>query len=399
MDFIDNEIARLKREGLYRELKIIEGEQGAKVRIDGREVILLSSNNYLGLASHPEIKKAAVSAIEKYGCGSGASRLISGSMELHKELEEKIASFKKTESAILFNSGYTANLGVLSSICGKGDVIFCDKLNHASIIDGCLLSGAELKRYPHKDIDALEKFLKSTPPSPPFVRGGVKGGRKILIVTDGIFSMDGDIAPLKEIVYLSKRYSAILMVDDAHATGVLGKNGRGTGEYFGLNDSIDIIMGTLSKAIGSFGGFVTGRKKLIEFLVNRARSFIYTTSLPPSVVASSSAAIDIIEKGHDLRDLLWKNVSYLKEGLKNIGFDIMGSESQIIPVFVGDTHRAVEMSQMLLKEGVFVQGIRPPTVPQGKSRLRVTVMATHSKADLDAALESFKKVGKKLEIV
>ncbi|MBI5747962.1 MAG: 8-amino-7-oxononanoate synthase [Nitrospinae bacterium] len=388
MDFIDDELAELKREGLYRELKIIEGEQGNRVRIGGREVILLSSNNYLGLASHPEIKKAAVSAIEKFGCGSGASRLISGSMELHKELEEKIASFKKTESAILFNSGYTANLGVLSSICGKGDVIFCDKLNHASIIDGCLLSGAELKRYPHKDIDALEKFLKKS-----------SGFKKRLIVTDGIFSMDGDIAPLKAIVLLAKRYSAILMVDDAHATGILGKNGRGTGEYFGLNDSIDIIMGTLSKAVGSFGGFVAGRKKLIEFLINRARSFIYTTSLPPSVIASSIAAIDIIEKGDDLRDLLWKNVRYLKDGLKNIGFDIMGSESQIIPVFVGDTHRAVEMSQMLLKEGVFVQGIRPPTVPHGKSRLRVTVMATHSKADLDAALESFEKAGKKLEIV
>ena len=388
MDFIDDELAQLKRDGLYRELKIIEGGQGARVRIGGREVILLSSNNYLGLASHPEIKKAAVSAIEKYGCGSGASRLISGSMELHKELEEKIASFKKTESAILFNSGYTANLGVISSICGRGDVIFCDKLNHASIIDGCLLSGAELKRYPHKDIDALERFLKKS-----------SGFKKKLIVTDGIFSMDGDIAPLKEIVHLSKRYSAILMVDDAHATGVLGKNGRGTDEYFGLDNSIDIIMGTLSKAIGSFGGFVTGRKKLIEFLVNRARSFIYTTSLPPSVVASSIAAIDIIEKGHDLRDLLWKNVSYLKEELKNIGFDIMGSESQIIPVFVGDTHRVVEMSQMLLKEGVFVQGIRPPTVPKGKSRLRVTVMATHSKADLDAALKLFKKTGKKLKIV
>ena len=399
MDFINDELDRLRSEGLYRELKIIEGEQGAKVRIGGREVILLSSNNYLGLASHPEIKKAAVSAIEKYGCGSGASRLISGSMELHKELEEKIASFKKTESAILFNSGYTANLGVLSSICGKGDVIFCDKLNHASIIDGCLLSGAELKRYPHKDIDALERLIKLTPPSPPYIKGGARGGKKRLIVTDGIFSMDGDIAPLREIVRLAKRYSAILMIDDAHATGVLGKNGRGTVEYFGLNDSIDIIMGTLSKAVGSFGGFVAGRKKLIEFLVNKARSFIYTTSLPPSVVASSIAAIDIIEKGDDLRDLLWKNVSYLKEGLKNIGFDIMGSESQIIPVFVGDTHRAVEMSQMLLKEGVFVQGIRPPTVPQGKSRLRVTVMATHSKADLDAALESFERVGKKLEIV
>src|SRR3990172_2769199 len=294
MDFINDELDRLRSEGLYRELKIIEGEQGARVRIGGREVILLSSNNYLGLASHPEIKKAAVSAIEKYGCGSGASRLISGSMELHKELEEKIASFKKTESAILFNSGYTANLGVLSSICGKGDVIFCDKLNHASIIDGCLLSGAELKRYPHKDIDALERLIKLTPP---YIKGGARGGKKRLIVTDGIFSMDGDIAPLREIVRLAKRYSAILMIDDAHATGVLGKNGRGTVEYFGLNDSIDIIMGTLSKAVGSFGGFVAGRKKLIEFLVNKARSFIYTTSLPPSVIASSISAIDIIEKG------------------------------------------------------------------------------------------------------
>jgi predicted pyridoxal phosphate-dependent acyltransferase len=388
MNFINDELERLKREGLYRELKIIEGEEGAKVRIGGREVILLSSNNYLGLASHPEIKKAAVLAIERYGCGSGASRLISGTMELHKELEDKIASFKKTESAILFNSGYTANLGVISSICGKGDVIFSDKLNHASIIDGCLLSGAELKRYPHKDIDALDKTLKKS-----------SGFKKRLIVTDGIFSMDGDIAPLKEIVQLAKRHSAILMVDDAHATGILGENGRGTGEYFGLEDDIDIVMGTLSKAVGSFGGFVAGRKELIEFLINRARSFIYTTSLPPSVIASSIAAIDIIERGDDLRDSLWKNVGYLKEGLKDMGFDIMESESQIIPIFVGDTHKAVEMSQMLLKEGVFVQGIRPPTVPKGKSRLRAAVMATHSKADLDAALESFEKVGKRLKII
>jgi len=388
MDFIDNELSELKREGLYRELKIIEGGQGARVRVKGREVILLSSNNYLGLASHPELKKAAALALEKYGCGSGASRLISGSMELHKELEQKIASFKKTESAILFNSGYTANIGVISSICGRGDIILSDRLNHASIVDGCLLSGAKLKRYPHKDIDAIERFLRIG-----------SAFKKRLIVTDGVFSMDGDIAPLREIVRLAKRYSAILMVDDAHATGVLGKNGRGTGEYFGLDDSIDIIMGTLSKAVGSFGGFVAGRKKLIEFLMNRARSFIYTTSLPPSVVASSIVAIDIIEKRHNLRELLWKNVNYLKERFENMGFNIMKSQSHIIPVFVGDTHKAVEMSEMLLREGVFVQGIRPPTVPQGKARLRVTVMATHSRNDLDAALESFNKVGKKMGII
>ena len=388
MDFIDNELSELKREGLYRELKIIEGGQGARVRVKGREVILLSSNNYLGLASHPELKKAAALALEKYGCGSGASRLISGSMELHKELEQKIASFKKTESAILFNSGYTANIGVISSICGRGDIILSDRLNHASIVDGCLLSGAKLKRYPHKDIDAIERFLRIG-----------SAFKKRLIVTDGVFSMDGDIAPLREIVRLAKRYSAILMVDDAHATGVLGKNGRGTGEYFGLDDSIDIIMGTLSKAVGSFGGFVAGRKKLIEFLMNRARSFIYTTSLPPSVVASSIVAIDIIEKRHNLRELLWKNVNYLKERFENMGFNIMKSQSHIIPVFVGDTHKAVEMSEMLLREGVFVQGIRPPTVPQGKARLRVTVMATHSRNDLDAAFESFNKVGKKMGII
>ena len=389
LNFIHDELERLKGEGLYRELRvIIEGEQGGVVKIDGREIILLSSNNYLGLASHPELKRAAALAIERYGCGSGASRLISGNMELHERLEEDIAAFKKTESALLFNSGYTANLGVISSICGKGDVIFSDKLNHASIVDGCLLSGAEVKRYPHRDMDILERFLKNS-----------SGFKKRVIITDGVFSMDGDIAPIREIVHLAKMYSAFVIVDDAHATGVFGKNGRGTTEHLGLNNGIDIIIGTFSKALGSFGGFAAGVKKIKEFLINRARGFMYTTSLPPSVLASSIAAIKIIENGHGLRDSLWKNVGYFKEGLKNMGFDIMGSESHIIPVFVGDNHKTVEMSQMLLKEGVFVQGIRPPTVPSGKSRLRVTVTAVHRMEDMDRALEIFHKVGKKFGIV
>lgn len=393
MDFIDDELERLKSEGLYRELKVVEEGQGARVKINGREVIQLSSNNYLGLAAHPELKKAASSAIEKYGCGSGASRLISGNLKLHEKLEEKISSFKGTESSLLFNSGYTANLGVISSLCGRGDIIFSDKLNHASIVDGCLMSGAELKRYPHKDIDALEKFLKSTP-TPIH-----SGGKKRLIVTDGVFSMDGDIAPLREIIKLAKDYSALVMLDDAHATGVLGKKGRGTAEHLGLDDGIDIVMGTFSKALGSFGGFIAGRRGIREFLINKARSFIYTTSLPPSVIASSIRAIEIAEEGNHLRDSLWRNVNYLKEGLKNMGFDTMKSQSHIIPVFIGDADKTMEMSQMLLREGVFVQGIRPPTVPQGKSRLRVTVTSSHSMDDINIALESFKRAGERLGII
>jgi glycine C-acetyltransferase len=399
MDFINEELKRLKREGLYRELKFVEGSQGNRVKINGKEVILLSSNNYLGLASHPELKKAAVLAAEKYGCGSGASRLISGNMELHEKLEERIASFKGTESALLFNSGYTANVGVISSICGRGDIIFSDKLNHASIIDGCLLSGAEIKRYPHKDIDALEGFLKSTPPSPLYIKGGVRGVKKRLIITDGVFSMDGDIAPLNDIIRVARKYSAIVMVDDAHATGVLGENGKGTAEHLGVDGGIDIVMGTFSKALGSFGGFVAVGRQMREFLINRARSFIYTTSLPPPVIASSIAAIDIIEKGRDLRDSLWRNVDYMKNGLKGMGFDIMNSQSQIIPIFIGDENRTMEMSRMLLEEGVFVQGIRPPTVPHGKSRLRVTVTAAHRDDDINRALDVFKIVGKKMGII
>lgn len=394
MDFIDDELERLKSEGLYRELKVVEEGQGARVKINGREVIQLSSNNYLGLAAHPELKKAASSAIEKYGCGSGASRLISGNLKLHEKLEDKISSFKGTESSLLFNSGYTANLGVISSLCGRGDIIFSDKLNHASIVDGCLMSGAELKRYPHKDIDALEKFLKSTP-TPIH-----SGGKKRLIVTDGVFSMDGDIAPLREIIKLAKDYSALVMLDDAHATGVLGKKGRGTAEHLGLDEGIDIVMGTFSKALGSFGGFIAGRRGIREFLINKARSFIYTTSLPPSVIASSIRAIEIVvEEGNHLRDSLWRNVNCLKEGLKNMGFDTMKSQSHIIPVFIGDADKTMEMSQMLLREGVFVQGIRPPTVPQGKSRLRVTVTSSHSVDDINIALESFKRAGERLGII
>ncbi|MFV1951454.1 MAG: 8-amino-7-oxononanoate synthase [Nitrospinota bacterium] len=384
MNLIKDELEKLKEKGLFRRLRLLEGEQSSRVRINGKEVILLSSNNYLGLTSHPDLKERAIDAIKRYGCGAGASRLISGNMELHERTEKRIAEFKRTESALIFNSGYTANIGVIAALCSKGDIVISDKLNHASIIDGSLISRADTKRYPHKDIHALEKALRNS-----------SGYRRRLIVTDGIFSMDGDIAPLPEIVKLAERYSAILMLDDAHATGVLGANGRGTGEYFGLEKGIDIQMGTLGKALGGFGAYIAGEKRLTDFLINKCRSFIYTTALPPSVLASTLAALDIIENGHDMRTRLWGNVKHLRDGLIRLGFDTMGSETQIIPVLTGDAATTVKISEMLFEEGIYVQGIRPPTVPEGSSRLRITVMATHSLNDLDKALEAFEEVARR----
>ncbi|MBI4745896.1 MAG: 8-amino-7-oxononanoate synthase [Deltaproteobacteria bacterium] len=400
-DFLTEELENLKASGLYRTLRSREGAQGPRVRIDGKEVVLLCSNNYLGLADHPRLKEAAMKAIERHGVGSGASRLVSGNMGLHQELEERIARFKGTEAALVFNSGYTANVSVIPALVGRGDTVFSDKLNHASIIDGCVLSRAEFKRYPHKDMDALERLLSGDSPDSTtslcFVRksGTVPAGSRRLIVTDSVFSMDGDIAPLPEIVELAQRHGAMLMVDDAHATGVLGSTGKGSLEHFGLKSDDDIIqMGTLGKALGTFGAYIAGSRELIAYLINRARGFIFSTSLPPSVLASSIAAIDLVEDEPSLREALWEKTWYLKKGLDSLGFDTMGSETPIIPVFVGDAGKTMEFSRRLFEEGIFVSGIRPPSVQEGKCRLRATVMATHTNNDLDMALDAFLKVKK-----
>jgi len=380
---IEVELSRLKKENLYRSLKTIDGPQAPKVKINGKPFLLLSSNNYLGLTNHPYIKKKSIEAIKKYGTGSGASRLISGNISLYEYLEKKIAEFKGCETSLVFSSGYAANVGTISSLVGKDDIVFSDELNHASIIDGCRLSRAEIFICPHKDIASLEHGLKRAKKYP-----------KRLIVTDSIFSMDGDLAPLPEIVKIAEKYDAILMVDDAHATGVLGKKGRGSAEFFGVENKIDIYMGTLSKAIGSVGGFITGSKKLIDYLINRSRSFIYSTGLPPGALAASIAAFEVIEKDLSFKDRLWNNVNFLKTGLEHIGYDTMNTKSQIIPILLKSEKRTIKAMNYLYENGIFVPAIRPPTVPEGKSRLRVTVMANHSKKDLEYVLEVFKRMKK-----
>lgn len=384
-EFLENELQNLKNIDLYRKLRLVQGSQGPHVFINGKKVILLCSNNYLGLANHPSVKKAANKAIKEFGCGSGASRLISGSMTLHDELEKKIARFKGTESALVFNSGYHANIGAISALMKKRDIIFCDELNHASIIDGCKLSGAETVMCPHKDMNTLERLLKNS-----------NRFKKKLIVTDGIFSMDGDLAPLPDIVFLAKKYSAFTMVDDAHATGVFGKNGKGTIEHFNLpSNEIDIQMGTLGKALGGFGAYIAGSNELMDYLINRARSFIYTTALPPSVLAASLAAIEMVQSKPDLRKKLWRNVNYFKKGLQKRGFKNFNSQSQIIPIIVGNSKKVVMASEYLFNKGVFVAGIRPPAVPRKKERLRITIMSSHTRKDLDYALNTLLKMKEK----
>jgi glycine C-acetyltransferase len=385
------ELASLRKEGLFRSMRLVGGSQANHVVLDGREVLLLCSNNYLGLADHPLLKDAAIRAVERYGVGSGASRLVSGTMELHSKLEARVAAFKGTEAALVFNSGYAANTGIISAIASRGDVIFSDRLNHASIVDGALLSRAKFVRYPHNNMAALRRSLVETK---------AMGGRR-LIVTDGVFSMDGDLAKLSELVVLKKEFNALLMVDDAHGTGVLGATGRGSAEQCGVMAEVDIHMGTLGKAFGSFGAYAAASKEVIDFLVNRARSFIFSTSLPPAVLAASLAAIDLVDSpaGLELRLSLARRITFFKEGLNAAGFDTMGSETQIIPIFVGEAERTMEFSRLLLEEGIFVQGIRPPTVPAGSCRLRCTLMATHSENDLELAIQAIARVGKKLGLV
>ncbi|WP_136526947.1 8-amino-7-oxononanoate synthase [Geomonas ferrireducens] len=383
------ELEKLREEGLYRSMRVISGAQGSHVELEGRRVLMLCSNNYLGLADHPALRRAAVMGVA-FGVGSGASRLVSGTMELHARLEERIARFKGTERALVFNSGYAANTGIISALVGRGDAIFSDKLNHASIVDGALLSRANFHRFGHRDVAALERLLKE--------KGG--SGRR-LIVTDGVFSMDGDIAPLREMARLAKRYDALLMVDDAHGTGVLGATGRGTAELLGVMDDVDIHMGTLGKGLGSFGAYAAASGTICDYLVNKARSFIFSTSMPPAVLAPSIAALDLVDsaEGKRLRDRLAANVALFKERLTGAGFDTMGSETQIVPIFVGPAETTMRFSQELLEEGIFLQGIRPPTVPAGSCRLRCTIMATHEAADLEAAADTIARVGKKLSVI
>ncbi len=380
-DFIQTELNLLKDQGLYRTLRQVEGEQGPTLILDGQEVLNFSSNNYLGFANHPALGEAAKEAIDRYGCGSGASRLISGNMTLHTELEKKIAELKGTETALVFNSGFQANTGLLSTLVGEGDLIFSDDLNHASLIDGCRLSRAKTVVYPHCDLSRLEDELENAPP---------KGKR--LIVTETLFSMDGDEAPLAEIVELAEKYNAMIMVDEAHATGVFGPNGAGIVAKLGLGERVLVQMGTLGKALGGFGAYVAGSQALRDLLINRCRSFIFTTSLPPAVLATAIAAIDLLYKEPQLRVTLQNNCRSLKEGLKRLGFCLGQSQSQILPLIVGETHKCMAFSERLLQKGVFAQGIRPPSVPQGTSRLRITLMATHTQEHLHRALEVFEEV-------
>jgi 8-amino-7-oxononanoate synthase len=384
--FIQVELEALQKASLYRRLRSVAGEQDAILIVEDRQVLNFCSNNYLGLANHPALREAAKEAIDRYGCGSGASRLISGNMTLHEELESKIAKLKGTEAALVFNSGFQANTGVIPVLVGEGDVILSDALNHASIIDGCRLSRAKIGVFGHGDLDELERGLKNSPPN-----------RRKLIVTESLFSMDGDEAPLVDIVSLAEKYGAMVMVDEAHATGVYEPNGAGIVAKLGLGERVLVQMGTLGKALGGFGAYIAGSKALRELLINRCRSFIFTTSLPPAVMAMAIAAIDLIQREPERRQTLRNNCQLLRNGLELLGYSLGTSRSQILPLLIGDATQCMKLSEYLLQRGVFAQGIRPPTVPAGTSRLRITLMATHTSAHIDQALEVFKEVARQYE--
>ena len=375
------DLAQREQQHLLRNLVRLDSVQGPRVTVDGKSVVLLCSNDYLGLAEHPALKQAACDALERYGFGSGASRLVSGNTELHEELERRIAEFKGAESAILFNSGYAANTGVIPAVAGEGDVVLSDKLNHASIIDGCRLSRARTEVFRHRDMDHLETLLRSNTTA-----------RRKLIVTDGVFSMDGDIAPLPDLVTLAERYHAILMVDDAHATGVLGKQGRGTAEHFGLEDRVPIQMGTLGKALGSFGAYVTGARDVVRYLLNTCRSYMFSTSLPAAVCAASIAALDVVVSEPWRREKLWDNRKRLAHGLESLGVSTAPSATPILPLLAGSSDQALQASHEAFTQGIFATAIRPPAVPDGSARIRATVMATHSEEDIDQAVRIFGKL-------
>lgn len=387
-EHLESEIKSWLEDGVFRPLTELESEQGSKVTIKGKEVIQLSSNNYLGLTTHPRLKKASLEAVERFGAGTGSVRTIAGTFSMHEEFERQLANFKHTEAALVFQSGFTANVGVVASILGEEDVVISDALNHASIIDGIRLTKAGRRIYKHADMDDLEKALQET-----------EKARTRLVITDGVFSMDGDVAPLPDIVELCEKYGALVMVDDAHASGVMGKNGRGTVDHFDLHGRVHIQVGTLSKAIGVLGGYVAGPQVLRDYLIHRARPFLFSTSHPPAVTAACQMAIRVLLEEPELIEKLWENTRFFKEGLGKLGFDIGISETPITPVMVGTDSLAMKFSDTLLDEGVYAQGIAFPTVPKNQARVRTIVTATHSREELEQALDAFGRAGKKLGII
>jgi glycine C-acetyltransferase len=388
LSFLSAELESMKQQGLYRRLRVLDDEQKPSTTVDHHHVVNLSSNNYLGLTTHPRLRERALEAIARLGVGTGSVRTIAGTMDIHMELERRLAEFKQTEAVVVFQSGFTANAGTVSSILTKDDVVISDELNHASIIDGCRLSRAEIKVFPHKDVEAARAILRALP-----------AAQRKLLITDGVFSMDGDLGALPDLCALAEEFGCIMMVDDAHASGVFGRNGRGTIDHFGVHGRVDIQVGTLSKAIGALGGYVAGSRALIEFLHHRARPFLFSTSHPPPVAAACIAAIDVLLDEPALIDRLWDNTRFFKAGLNNLGFNTGMSESPITPVIVGDASLAMALSDRLFARGVFAQGIGFPTVARDKARVRTIVTATHTRDQLQFALDAFGHVGRELGII
>jgi glycine C-acetyltransferase len=386
--FLSLELADLGKQGLRRTLRVLDDGQRARTSVDHKPVVNLSSNNYLGLTTHPRLRQRALEAIERFGVGSGSVRTIAGTMALHVELERRLAEFKKTEAVVVFQSGFAANAGTVAALLTKDDVIVSDELNHASIIDGCRLSRAEIRVFPHKDLEGARKVLAALPAT-----------QRKLLITDGVFSMDGDVAPIPGLCELAEEFGAIMMVDDAHASGVFGANGRGTIDHFGMHGRVDIQVGTLSKAVGVLGGYVAGSLALIETLHHRARPFLFSTSHPPAVTAACLGALDVLMEEPGLIERLWENTGFFKRGLNELGFDTGLSESPITPVIVGEAATAMRLSDRLFEEGVFAQGIGFPTVPRGKARVRTIVTATHTTEDLQQALDAFARVGRELRLI
>ncbi|MDI9471685.1 MAG: glycine C-acetyltransferase [Bacillota bacterium] len=389
LSYLQEKIEELKDQGVYRKLPVFDGPNAARIRLNGKEVINLSSNNYLGFANHPRLKKAAIEAVEKYGVGAGAVRTIVGNMDIHEELERVLAEFKREEAVMVFQSGFNCNAGAIQAITDKGDVIISDELNHASIIDGVRLSRADKRVYKHSDMEDLEAILEECKD---------KYNTK-LIITDGVFSMDGDLAKLPEIVELAEKYGALTYVDDAHGSGVLGENGRGTVDHFGLHGRVDFIIGTLSKALGVVGGYVAGRKVMQEWLSHRGRPILFSTSLPPAAVGALIEAVKLLSSTDEFTQRLWENARFFKNEMNKLGFNTGHSETPITPVIVGEESKTMTFSRALLEEGVFVSGIVFPTVPRGTGRLRCMITAEHSKEDLLEAVEVFACVGRNMELI
>jgi glycine C-acetyltransferase len=388
LGYLAGELDALRRQGLYRRTRVLEGEQKAKAAFDGRPVVNLSSNNYLGLTTHPKVRERAIEATRRLGVGSGSVRAIAGTMALHTELEARLAAFKETEAAVVFQSGFTANAGTVAAILTRDDVVVSDELNHASIIDGCRLSRAEIRVFRHKDVDEARRILSTLPK-----------GRRTLLITDGVFSMDGDLGPLPALCALAEEFGCIMMVDDAHASGVFGRNGRGTIDHFGVHGRVHVQVGTLSKAVGALGGYVAGNRALIDFLQQRARPFLFSTSHPPAVAAACLAALDVLVEEPGRIERLWSNTRFFQAGLAAAGFDTGASESPITPILIGDAAVAVKLSDRLFDLGVFAQGIGYPTVPLGRARIRAIVTATHTHDDLQFAVDAFARAGHELGLL